>query len=75
MSRMPRFFVPNLPLHVIQRGNDRTAIFRGTKDFAFYYEGLLRASAAHGVAIHAYILMGNHVHLLATPAQALSVPT
>ena len=74
MPRLPRFYVPDLPLHVIQRGNDRAPIFGGHDDLRFFRECLLRASREHGVAIHAYVLMTNHVHLLATPGLATSMP-
>jgi putative transposase len=74
MPRLPRFFVPDLPLHVIQRGNDRAPIFGGHDDLRFFRERMLRASREHGVAIHAYVLMTNHVHLLATPELATSMP-
>ena len=71
---MPRFFAPDVPLHVIQRGNDRAPIFAEPHDLRFFRACLLRASREHGVAIHAYVLMTNHVHLLATPRQATSMP-
>jgi putative transposase len=74
MPRLPRFYVPGLPLHVIQRGNDRAPIFGGRDDLKFFRDCLLRASREHSVAIHAYVLMTNHVHLLATPRQANSMP-
>src|SRR5450631_705583 len=74
MPRMPRFFVPELPLHIIQRGNDRQLIFGGRDDVRFYRFCLARAARDHGVAIHAYVFMSNHVHLLATPSVATSVP-
>jgi putative transposase len=74
MPRLPRFFVPELPLHVIQRGNDRQPIFGGSDDVKFYRDCLARSARDNGVAIHAYVLMTNHVHLLATPTLAVSVP-
>jgi putative transposase len=74
MARLPRFFVPEVPLHVIQRGNDRQPIFGGRDDVTFYRTCLARAAREHGVAIHAYVFMTNHVHLLATPQLAVSVP-
>jgi len=74
MPRLPRFFVPDLPLHVIQRGNDRTPIFGGPDDLAFYRRCLAHAACDRAVAIHAYVLMTNHVHLLVTPSCATSVP-
>jgi REP-associated tyrosine transposase len=74
MPRLPRFFVPDLPLHVIQRGNDRTPIFGSRDDLAFFRECLVHASRDHGVAIHAHVLMTNHIHLLVTPSRNSSVP-
>jgi putative transposase len=67
MARQPRFFVPGVPLHVIQRGNNRARIFVGTTDYRFFLDCLVESCRLHGVAIHAYVLMTNHVHLLATP--------
>ena len=74
MARLPRFFVPEMPLHVIQRGNDRQPIFGGRDDVTFYRSCLARAAREHGVAIHAYVFMTNHAHLLATPQFATSMP-
>lgn len=74
MARLPRFFVPDTPQHIIQRGNDRQPIFRTTSDLAFFRDCLAFAARRHGVAIHAYVLMTNHVHLLATPETATSLP-
>ena len=74
MPRLPRFFISDLPLHVIQRGNDRQSIFSGRDDVQFYRNCLARAARIHGVAIHAYVFMTNHVHLLATPRLTSSVP-
>ncbi len=74
MSRLPRFFLPGVPLHVIQRGNNRQAMFLRSGDFAFYVACAGYASLRHDVAIHAYVLMTNHVHLLATPAHPSSIP-
>jgi putative transposase len=74
MSRLPRFFAPGLPLHIIQRGNNRQSIFRGRHDLMLYRACLARAARDRGVAIHAYVFMTNHVHLLATPRLADSMP-
>ncbi len=72
MARLPRLFVPGCSHHVIQRGNNRAACFFDARDYAFYLSEL-RASAEHfGVAIHAFVLMTNHVHLLVTPDSAES---
>jgi putative transposase len=74
MARLPRFFVADLPLHIIQRGNNRDPIFGCPADFAFFYERLALAARAHGVSVHAYVLMTNHLHLLVTPSLPTSVP-
>ena len=74
MPRLPRFYAPDLPLHVIQRGNDRAPTFGGRDDLRYFRKCLLRASREHGAAIHAYALMTNHLHLLATPSLATSMP-
>jgi len=74
MARLGRYFVPDQPLHVIQRGNDRKAVFFADGDYAQYREWLIAAANANGLAVHAYVLMTNHVHLLATPATAESLP-
>jgi putative transposase len=74
MSRLPRYFVEGLPLHIIVRGNDRMPVFRYRADFSYFKSTLLEASQRHRLAIHAYVLMPNHVHLLATPADAASAP-
>ncbi len=73
MARLPRNFIPNLPQHVVQRGNNRQAIFVGDDDRRRYLDCLAEASSRHGCAIHAYVLMTNHVHLLLTPAQSDAV--
>lgn len=67
MARLPRFFVAGQPLHAIQRGNNREPIFAAHEDYGFYRECLLDAVKTQDCAIHAYVLMTNHVHLLLTP--------
>lgn len=74
MARLPRYFVKGQPLHVIQRGNNREPIFVHAGDYRFYMECLQAAAERHGCTIHAYVLMTNHVHLLATPASDSSLP-
>ena len=74
VARLTRFFVPGLPLHIVQRGNNRNAIFGCPADYTFLYDVLTRLTRTHGVAVHAYVLMTNHLHLLATPTLASSVP-
>lgn len=67
MARLPRYFVKGQAQHLIQRGNNREPIFGVDEDYAFYLECLQDAAERFGCAIHAYVLMTNHVHLLATP--------
>jgi len=68
MPRKPRMYLPGVPCHVIQRGNNREATFFSEQDYLFYLDCLTDASRKYHVNIHAYILMTNHVHLLMTPA-------
>ncbi len=68
MPRPLRFAPPGVPLHIIQRGNDRSTTFRVASDFDRYLGILLDESRRAECAIHAYVVMSNHVHLLATPA-------
>ncbi|MBK5206330.1 MAG: transposase [Polaromonas sp.] len=74
MARLPRLSVPGYPHHIIQRGNNRQAIFSSTADYQMLL-GLLDENAQKfGVALHAYVLMSNHFHLLATPTTAEGLP-
>jgi putative transposase len=74
MARLPRLTVPGYPHHIIQRGNNRQAIFSSPADYRMLL-GLLDENAQKfGVALHAYVLMSNHFHLLATPATADGLP-
>jgi putative transposase len=74
MARLPRYFVPGVAQHIIQRGNNRQACFHTPEDFTAYCAALARLNAECGVAIHAYVLMTNHVHILATPSAPSSIP-
>jgi len=73
MPRKPRFFVPGLAAHIVQRGNNRQATFFEREDYELYLSLLLEGGDRYGCAIHAYVLMTNHVHILATPSQAISI--
>ncbi len=70
MARMSRLAIAGYPHHLIQRGNNRVPIFKDPEDYQRYRALLGEAAARCEVAIHPYVLMGNHVHLLATPASA-----
>lgn len=68
MARQSRLVVANQPHHIIQTGNDRQQIFRDDEDCQRFLDCLKESARFYRVAIHAYVLMPNHVHLLATPA-------
>ena len=67
MPRQPRYNLPGLPQHIIQRGNNRQAVFFDQGDYQKYLRDLGEIALATGCDIHAFVLMTNHVHLLATP--------
>lgn len=67
MARLPRLTLPDYPHHVIQRGNNRQNIFTAAAHFQFFLALLEEQSRKFEVAVHAYVLMSNHFHLLATP--------
>jgi putative transposase len=70
MPRRPRIAVAGVPSHVIQRGNNRQACFYNADDYRRYLKWLGEYAQESGCAVHAYVLMGNHVHLLLTPTRA-----
>lgn len=74
MARLPRLTVPGYPHHVIQRGNNRQPIFTSQADYEYFLALLDENARKFGVAIHAYVLMGNHFHLLATPQTDSGLP-
>jgi len=67
MPRRARLRVAGLPLHIVQRGNNRSACFYTRRDYAVYLRHLQELAPEYACAIHAYVLMTNHVHLLLTP--------
>ncbi len=64
MPRRPRLSLPNVPLHIIQRGNNRQACFFADEDYRCYLYWLAEYANKSGCRVHAYVLMTNHVHLL-----------
>jgi putative transposase len=74
MARLPRLTLPGYPHHVIQRGNNRQAIFTKTDDYQRLLDLLDDNARQFEVAIHAYVLMSNHFHLLLTPQTADGLP-
>ena len=59
-------------MHLIQRGNNRQACFYTDADFQVYLTWLQEYAVATDCAIHAYVLMSNHTHILLTPAKESS---
>ncbi|MBS0193282.1 MAG: transposase [Proteobacteria bacterium] len=70
MPRRARLEIPGIPLHITPRGVNRCAIFLDDDDRRHYLHLLREAAATSQVAVHAYVLMGNHIHLLASAQTA-----
>ena len=73
MPRKPRFYLPDIPAHVMQRGHNGEPVFFGDQDYLEYLKILKRVSDACDCAVHAYVLMTNHIHLLLTPRAGESI--
>lgn len=67
MSRKPRMYLPGIPAHIVQRGNNRNDCFFAEEDYRYYLLCLGEGLRRYNVSLHAYVLMTNHVHLLMTP--------
>ena len=74
MARLPRLSIAGYPHQVIQRGNNRQAIFISAADYQAWLELTEDSARKFGVAVHAYVLMSSHFHLLVTPESADSLP-
>lgn len=72
MARRARLVIPRVPLHIIQRGNNRHACFFVDRDYLVYLNMLHTCAVKARCAIHAYVLMTNHVHMLITPENSES---
>lgn len=73
MARLPRYVIPGQPQHIIQRGNNRQVIFAAEADFQFFRDAMIEAARKHDLAVHAYVWMTNHIHLLASPGAEDSI--
>ena len=69
MARLARLNLPGIPQHIVQRGNNRQVCFFTEQDYTVYLSKLKEYSQKYNVAVHSYILMTNHVHILATPSE------
>ena len=74
MARLARLTLPGYPHHIIQRGNNRQPIFADAQDRVYLLDLLFEQAHRWQVAVHAYVLMDNHFHLLATPETATGLP-
>ena len=68
MPRKPRFYLPNYPVHIVQRGHNKNNVFFENEDYKAYLEWLQEGSEWYEVLIHAYALLPNEIHILATPS-------
>src|SRR5690348_8402252 len=75
MPRHARIMLAGTAVHLIQRGNNRAPCFFSDEDRKFYLFHLARLLPRARCALHAYCLMTNHVHLLATPQEIDSCAT
>ena len=75
MPRRARIAIAGIPWHIIQRGNNRSACFFAEDDYRYFMNTLAEQAVKWQCAIHAYVLMTNHVHLLLTPQQQDSAAT
>jgi len=67
MARLPRIVIPNQPMHIMHRGNNRQAIFEANEDLIRIKEDIKFALEKSDCKLHAYVIMTNHLHLLITP--------
>ena len=74
MARLTRLTLPDHPHHIIQRGNNRQRIFHDDRDREMLLDLLCEYAGRMEVAVHSYVLMTNHIHLLATPSSSTGLP-
>ncbi|MCA1854266.1 MAG: transposase, partial [Beggiatoa sp.] len=67
MPRKTRMYLPDTPVHVVQRGNNRDACFFCEDEYRYFLDCLREGLGRFGVALHTYALVTNHVHLLMRP--------
>jgi len=74
MARLPRLALAGHLHHVLHRGNDRQTVCADAADFDVLRDSIQTAAGQFGVALHAYVLLPDHFHLLLTPPNASSLP-
>ncbi|MDR1310680.1 MAG: transposase [Burkholderiaceae bacterium] len=70
MARTARLLVLQQPHHILQKGNNGRPLFKETADYSFFLDCAHKAAEQYGVAIHAYTLLPDRLHLVASPMQA-----
>jgi len=73
MARLPRYTIKNEPQHIIQQGRDGQQIFFEDQDYQYFHDCLDAAAYNYQLDVHAYVLMPDHVHILATPGKTDSI--
>lgn len=73
MARLPRYSIVNQPQHIILQGRDGQTIFHQDQDYQYFHDCLDAAAYNYNLKLHAYVLMPDHVHVLATPGNSNSV--
>ena len=73
MARLPRYAITNEPQHIIQQGRDGQQIFFEDQDYQYFHDCLDAAAYNYQLDVHAYVLMPDHVHILATPGKTDSI--
>jgi len=73
MARLPRYNIVNQPQHIILRSREGQTIFFEEQDYQYFHDCLDAATYNYQLRLHAYVLMQDHVHVLATPAHRNSV--
>lgn len=74
MPRPPRIYLPGLSFHVFQRGHNRGSIFHESEDYERFLALTASAADSNGLDVHAFSLMTNHYHLIATPRSKSALP-
>ena len=73
MARLPRYTITNQCQHIIQQGKDWQQVFFEEQDYQYFRDCLDAAAYNYGLKVHAFVLMPDHVHVLATPSAPDSV--
>ena len=74
MPRKTRLFLPNQPQHIVVRGHNRDPIVARRIDYQTFVKFLDGAITRYDLALHAWVLMTNHIHLLVTPGEQHCIP-